>query len=193
MFPVGRKQPRNQHQNPVHPYIAEAGPRFYDSGKKWTVDVGAVVKENVEAKAGNPTLGGNTPDPYGGAVLSVSRDNQAPYGRRSRWDKWDGSFRLPLINQYHKLKPLNRIPSRALRSIRGPAPYVIQRPNYTTPINDEATSSSSGLPPKGYAPYYSTELFKARNNTLFGLEKKILKVINDTTPSTTNIPPITPL
>jgi hypothetical protein len=187
MFPVGRKQPRNQHQNPVQPYIAQAGPRFYDSGKKWTVDVGAVMKQSTENKIGNPTLGGNTPDPLGGAVLSVSRDNQAPYGRRSSWGKWDGSMRLPTINQYHKLKPFSRIPAKATRSIRAPPPHVVPRVSETSTHREPYTTR-----PRGYTPFTSTPLYKARNNTLFGLEKKLIKT-SDQYPSTTNIPPITPL
>lgn len=249
MFPVGRKQPRNQHQNPVRPYIPEALPRFVDSGKKWSVDVGAVMKEKKEQYIGTPvisrrddgTTGSNLantrggvymPDMHSGAVLSVSRNNQASYGRRSHYGVWDGTMRLATINPYHKLKSLNRIPAKALKSTRAPMPAPFN-PTTTgigvasdgSPVResfvphtgdpqrysgylDTSVSNTSGKvegvrytrlggEPAGgktYTPFSGTANgasggFKARNNTLFGLEKKLLNT-PDTYPSTTNIPQI---
>ena len=235
MFPVGRKQPRNQHQNPVHPYIPQALPRFQDSGKKWTVDVGAVMKEKKEQYIGTPVIasygskdagvaktrrGVYMPDMHGGAVLSVSRNNQAPYGKRSHYGKWDGTMRLPIINPYHKKGSLHRIPAKALKSTRAPMPTPFNPQKAPPPSRREGFSQGSGTSTlsnanvtgpdrryvtlggergggKTYTPFSGTANgasggFKSRNNTLFGLEKKLI-VTPDTHPSTTNIPRIVPI
>src|SRR5271154_1968142 len=97
------KKPLNALDNPVYPDIRSTGPRFYDSGKHWTVDVGKTMSQ-VEFQPGYLDY----------ALLAQERDyNQRIYGKSSNKDVVNKAFRPPLITLEDTL-PLNRIPRGAV-------------------------------------------------------------------------------
>jgi len=111
MYP-SHKEPRNQLENPVRPYIPKAAPRFQYAGKHWRVEVGKTMNVYTEGMSGaNEGL-----DPFGGAVRSTSKYNQAPYGAISHRDKIT-HVRRNLTNYYDYI-PVNRRPWRAERLVR---------------------------------------------------------------------------
>jgi hypothetical protein len=97
------KKAQNALENPVYPDIRKAPPRFQDSGKHWTVDVGKTMAQTEFM-----------PQFQENAILAQERDyNERIYGKSSHRDVVNKAFRPPLITQ-EDILPLNRIPRSAV-------------------------------------------------------------------------------
>lgn len=93
------KSPLNQLQNPVQPDIRRSGPRYYHARKNQKLDVGAIMREqeyNTQA--------------FEGAILAVSRNNQAPYGMSTHREIVTAEFRPPTVMMYENYAH-HRIPA----------------------------------------------------------------------------------
>jgi hypothetical protein len=93
------KKPLNNIEMPVYGQFSGPAPRFYSSGKHWTVDVGRTIGQ-VEFM----------PEKLDYALLAQQRDySERIYGKSSHKDVVNKSFRPPLLT-FEDTKPLNRIP-----------------------------------------------------------------------------------
>lgn len=99
---AGIKKPLNLLTGPVYPDIRKGPPRFAWSGKHWTVDAGATLRDTeTYTQFIEP------------AVLAVSRDyNKTQYGITSFKDIVNAEFRPPLSNVYEDSEPLTRLPTK---------------------------------------------------------------------------------
>lgn len=104
------KKAQNSLDNPVYPDIRKAPPRFVDSGKHWTVDVGRTMGQTEFI-----------PQFQEPAVLAQSRTyNKDIYGKSSHKDVVNKALRPPLLTQEDYL-PLNRIPRSETVPILNPS------------------------------------------------------------------------
>lgn len=94
---VGKKA-QNVIEYPVHPFIQKDPPRFYNTGKHWTVHTDDVIR----GQADNTQV-------FDGSILAVSRmENQTRYGKNSYIPKVNKEVRYPLIYR-EDIEPLCRI------------------------------------------------------------------------------------